>query len=61
MLGFGHVLGYLAGTLDILKYFGKALGADQFKAMCLIASATMLFCVCVTCFSVEERILVSEE
>ncbi|MCJ1302441.1 hypothetical protein MMC08_005244 [Hypocenomyce scalaris] len=58
MLGLGHVLGYFAGTLDLRQYFGNALGESQFKQICVIAGATMVCCVGVTCFCVGERVLV---
>ena len=60
MLGLGHILGYLAGTLDLMKFFGTALGTSQFKQVCVIASITMTLCITVTCYSVEERVLLSE-
>ena len=60
MLGFGHVLGYFAGTLDMSKFFGTIIGDTQFKQVCVIASATIVFCVGLTCFCVEERVLLSE-
>lgn len=60
MLGLGHVLGYLAGTLDLLKYLGTSMGDSQFKEICVIASAIMVFCVSVTCLCVEERVLLSK-
>jgi solute carrier family 45 protein 1/2/4 len=59
MLGLGHVLGYIVGSLDLTKIFGDALGATQFKQICVIASAILVFCVMVTCYCVEERILIS--
>ena len=59
MLGLGHVLGYFAGTLDLMAIFGTTLGSTQFKQVCVIASATLTFCIGITCFCVEERVLVS--
>ncbi|CAD6594145.1 MAG: hypothetical protein ASARMPRED_008719 [Alectoria sarmentosa] len=59
MLGLGHVLGYLVSTVDLSKYVGTSLGATQFKQICVIAGAVILFCVSVTCFCVEERVLLS--
>ena len=59
MLGLGHVLGYFAGTLDLMGFFGTVLGSTQFKQVCVIASATITLCIGVTCFCVEERVLVS--
>lgn len=60
MLGFGHVLGYLVGTVNLSKYLGTSLGATQFKQICVIAGAAIFFCVSVTCFCVEERVLLSQ-
>lgn len=60
MLGLGHVLGYFFGTINISQYLGTNLGATQFKQICVIAGATIIFCVSVTCFSVEERVLLSQ-
>lgn len=59
MLGLGHVLGYLVGTINLSNYVGTRLGATQFKEICVIAGAAIIFCVSVTSFSVEERVLLS--
>ena len=59
MLGFGHVLGYFVGTLDLLKFFGTRLGGSQFKQVCIVASVVINLCIGITCFAVEERVLVS--
>ena len=59
MLGLGHVLGYLVGTINLSNYLGTNLGATQFKEICVIAGAAIVFCVGVTCFCVEERVLLS--
>ena len=59
MLGLGHVLGYFAGTVDLMKHFGDSLGDTQFKQICLIASATIIVCSSLTCYCVEERVLLS--
>ncbi|KAI9696601.1 MAG: hypothetical protein M1836_005620 [Candelina mexicana] len=60
MLGLGHVLGYLVGTVDLMKYFGDSLGDTQFKQICLIASVTIIVCCSLTCYCVEERVLLSK-
>lgn len=60
MLGLGQLLGYLVGTVNLSKYFGTTLGATQFKQICVIAGATIICCVSVTCFCVEERVLLSK-
>ena len=59
MLGFGHVLGYFAGTIDLMNYFGKRLGDSQFKQICVIASVALISCTTITCLCVAERVLVS--
>ena len=59
MIAVGHLLGYAVGTIDLQKIFGQGLGDSQFKQLCLIAAVFFLFTVGVTCYTVEERILVS--
>jgi len=59
MLGLGHLLGYVAGTLDLLKYFGHLLGDSQFKQLCIIAGAAIVFSNGVTSYCVQERVLLS--
>lgn len=59
MLGLGHVLGYLVGTINLSTYLGTSLGSTQFKQICVIAGAALVLCVSVTCFCVEERVLLS--
>jgi solute carrier family 45 protein 1/2/4 len=59
MLGLGHLLSYLAGSLDLMKFFENALEKTQLKQICVIASAILIFCVTVTCYCVEERALVT--
>lgn len=60
MLGLGHVLGYLVGTINLSDYTGTRLGATQFKQICVIAGVAIVFCVSVTCSCVEERVLLSQ-
>ena len=60
MLGLGHVLGYLVGTLNLSNYLGTSLGTTQFKQICVIAGAATVFCVSVTCLCVEERVLLTQ-
>ena len=59
MVAVGHLLGYAVGTIDLQKVFGKFLGDSQFKQLCLIAAIFFLSAVGITCYAVEERILVS--
>ena len=60
MLGLGHVLGYLVGTIDLSEYTGTHLGATQFKQICVIAGVAIVFSVGMTCLCVEERVLISQ-
>lgn len=59
MLGLGHLMGYVAGTLDLLKLFGHALGDSQFKQLCIIAGAAIVISNGITCYAVQERVLLS--
>ena len=59
MVAVGHLLGYAAGTIDLLKVFGTTLGDSQFKQMTAIAAMALIFSVCVTSYAVKERILIS--
>ena len=59
MVAVGHLVGYAIGTIDLQSIFGKALGDSQFKQLCLIAAFFFLLAVGVTCYAVDERILVS--
>lgn len=61
MIAVGHLLGYGAGTIDLLKIFGTSLGDSQFKQLTSIAAMVLIFAVCVTSYAVEERILVSSK
>jgi len=57
MASVGHIMGYGAGAIDLVKIFGPTLGDTQFKKLTLVASAGILFSSCVTCWAVTERIL----
>ena len=59
MVAVGHLVGYAVGTIDLPKIFGQSLGDSQFKQLCLIAAVFFLSTVGITCYAVEERILVS--
>lgn len=59
MIGVGHLVGYAIGTMDLPSIFGKALGDSQLKQLCLIAAVFFLLTVGITCYAVDERILVS--
>lgn len=59
MSALGHVIGYAAGAVDLVKTFGTTLGDTQFKQLTLIATLFILSCSSVTCWAVTERVLVS--
>ena len=51
----GHVIGYLIGSLDMVRMLGPRSGGSQFKIMILIAVVALLFAIGVTCMAVSER------
>lgn len=55
----GSLIGYGAGSLDMVKVFGTTLGDTQFKQMTAVAAAALLIAVGVTSYAVKERILIS--
>ncbi len=59
MVAVGSLIGYGAGSVDMVKVFGTALGDTQFKQMTAIAAAALLLAVGVTSYAVKERILIS--
>jgi len=59
MIAIGHLIGYGAGTLNLLNIFGNLLGDSQFKQLTVIAAASLVFAVGVTSWAVEERVLIS--
>ena len=59
MVAVGHLIGYGAGTVDLLKVFGTTLGDSQFKQLTVIAAVALLLAIGVTSYAVEERVLVS--
>ena len=59
MIAIGHLVGYGLGTIDLLKIFGTTFGNSQFKQLCLLAAAALLFAVGITSYAVEERVLIS--
>ena len=61
MIAVGHLLGYGAGTIDLVKTFGTLLGDSQFKQLTVIAAAALLGTVGITSWAVEERILISSK
>lgn len=59
MVSIGSLLGYIAGTVNLVKIFGNLLGDSQFKQLTAIAAMIMNFTVLVTSYAVEERVLIS--
>ncbi|KAK9459797.1 uncharacterized protein V1516DRAFT_678021 [Lipomyces oligophaga] len=56
MVAFGHLVGFYAGFLDLIKYI-KFLGDTQLKILCAISSVALWICVGITVWAVEERVL----
>ena len=54
MAGFGNILGYLFGFVNMPDYL-PILGATQFKALCWIASCYMALTINISCFAISER------
>ncbi|KAI9755956.1 MAG: hypothetical protein M4579_004087 [Chaenotheca gracillima] len=59
MIAIGHLIGYAAGTIDLLKVFGTTFGNTQFKQLCVISATALLVAVGVTSYCVQERILIA--
>jgi hypothetical protein len=55
----GHLVGYGAGALDLSSIFGTLIGDTQFKQLTVIAALALMIAVGVTCWAVEERVLVA--
>ena len=59
MIAIGHLIGYGAGTLDLVSIFGTFLGDSQFKQLTVIAALAFLAAIAITSWAVEERVLIS--
>lgn len=59
MIAIGHLIGYGAGTLDLVNILGPLLGDSQFKQLTVIAAFAFLTAIAVTSWAVEERVLIS--
>lgn len=59
MVAVGSLIGYGAGSVDMVKVFGTTLGDTQFKQMTAVAAMALLIAVGVTSYAVKERILIS--
>lgn len=60
MVAIGHLIGFYAGFLDLRNYI-TFLGDTQLKILCAISSFALLFCVGVTSWAVEERVLLATD
>lgn len=60
MTGFGHLLVYAVGAMDLNSLLGNLLGDTQFKKVCVIAGFMMAFAQGVSCWAVQERALVAD-
>lgn len=58
MVAIGHLVGYAAGTLDLVGIFGKSMGETQFKKLVILAVIMLLLTVGITSWAVTERVLV---
>jgi solute carrier family 45 protein 1/2/4 len=59
LVAVGHLIGYGAGALDLSLIFGTLIGDTQFKQLTVIAAVALIVAVGVTCWAVEERVLVA--
>lgn len=59
MVAIGHLVGYAAGTLDLVSIFGTSLGSTQFKKLVILAITGLLSTVGLTSWAVTERVLIS--
>ncbi|KAL1590538.1 hypothetical protein WHR41_00597 [Cladosporium halotolerans] len=60
MIGFGHMLVYAVGALDLNSILGSTLfGDSQFKKVCVIAAIAIAIAQGATCWAVRERVFVS--
>ncbi|WPH00757.1 Hypothetical protein R9X50_00358700 [Acrodontium crateriforme] len=60
MSGVGQLLIYGIGSLDLKRMMGNFLGESQFKKLCIVTAFTMLSTQGLTCWMVQERVLVAD-
>ncbi|KXT17552.1 hypothetical protein AC579_6186 [Pseudocercospora musae] len=60
MVGLGHILVFGFGALDLNAILPPMFGDTQFKKVCAFAALAMIISFGVTCWAVEERVLVSD-
>lgn len=61
MFGFGAVLGYWIGGLDLVYLTGGFFGGEQLKVLTLFTSFFLCFCHAITVTFVNERVLISKD
>lgn len=54
IVGFGNVLGYIFGYLNLPRYFSR-LGTGQFQVLCALASIVLIVMVGISILTVPER------
>jgi solute carrier family 45, member 1/2/4 len=55
MISIGSLLGYGSGFVDISRLMHTEGGHIQFKALCVLATCSLAFTVCVCCSTIRER------
>ena len=60
MTGFGHLLVYAIGALDLNSMLGNFLGDTQFKKVCVIAALAMSMAQGLSAWAIHERVLISD-
>lgn len=57
----GHIIGYGSGAVDLVGILGTGLGKTQFQQLTVIAALAILSTTGVTCWAVQESVLVSSK
>lgn len=60
MVGIGHLLVYAVGAMNLRSILGNTFGDTQFKKVCVIAAIAMAVAQGLSCWAVQERVLVAE-
>ena len=61
MVALGSMMTYGVGTIDLVGIFGSVFGATQFKQLTFIAATMFLATTLITCWAVEERVLITRK
>lgn len=61
MAAAGHLIGYVIGTVDLVGLLGPSWGSTQFQKLILLAAFALLFATAVTCWAVDERVLIASK